>query len=329
MRQAGRYLPEYRAIRAAHSFLEVCRTPELAATVTIQPIQRFGFDAAIIFSDILVVLDAMGAGLTFDSRGPTIERPIRGPEDVAALRPVDAERDLGFVASAVRETVAVLPPSVPLFGFAGAPMTLLTYLMEGRGERAQTSARAMLMAHPALATELLDRLADAVADLLELQVRAGAQVIQLFDTWAGSLPVELWRRFAAPAARKVFDRLAHLEVPTLYFTRNTANVLDVLAEAGASAYGIGWDCDLAEARAALGPEVPVQGNLDPAVLLTTDELVHRHALQVTEAGGRRGHLFNLGHGVLPQTDPELVRILVETIQQFSYPEPKPPGSGIL
>lgn len=318
MRQAGRYLPEYRELRAAHDFLEMCRTPELATEVTLQPVRRFGLDAAILFSDILLLLDAMGAGLRFDGDGPVLERPLREPGDASALRAVDPDRDLPFVAAAVRQTVAALPPEVPLFGFAGAPFTLLTYLMAGRGERAQAAARALLISSPGLARDVLARLADAVTAQLEAQVRAGARAVQLFDTWAGTLPADLWRDFAAPAARTVFERLRPLGVPTIYFTRETSTVLRHLAEAGAAAYGIGWSCDLAEARATLGREVPVQGNLDPAVLLTDADLVRRRARQVIEAAGPRGHVFNLGHGVLPQTDPALVGALVEAVQGHAY-----------
>jgi uroporphyrinogen decarboxylase len=317
MRQAGRYLPEYRAIRAEHSFMETCRTPELAAEVTLQPIRRFGVDAAIIFSDILLVIDAMGAEVTFSDRGPAVGRPIRTAGDVRKLGRVEPERDLPYVAEAIRATVASLPEGVPLIGFAGAPFTLLTYLMEGKGERAVSAARAFLMREPDLADELLGLLADAVTVHLVAQVEAGARVVQLFDSWAGSLQPGLWERFAARYSRRVFEGLRHLSVPTIYFVRCAADHLLHLTEAGADAYSVGWLCDLSWARSVLGEGIPIQGNLDPAVLLTRPELIRDEVDRVIAAGGCRGHIFNLGHGVLPQTDPEMVRVLVEAVRESS------------
>lgn len=315
MRQAGRYLPEYRAIRQEHDFLEMCRSPELAAEVTLQPIRRFGVDAAIIFSDILLVLDAMGVEVGFDSSGPVIGNPVRTSADARRLTDVDPYRDLPYVAEAIRATIAELPPEVPLIGFAGSPFTLLTYVMGGRGDRARTSARALLLREPALARELLRRIASAVAAQLEAQIAAGAGAVQLFDTWGGSLPLQLWRRFAAPAARQVFTALRHLPVPKIYFMKGTESYLEHLDETGASAFGIDWQCDFELARAKLGAGVTIQGNLDPAFLLTTAGQVEDQAKRLLEVAGPRSHVFNLGHGVLPETDPAMVEALVRKVKE--------------
>lgn len=317
MRQAGRYLPEYRAVRQQHDFLQLCRTPELAAEVTLQPIRRFGMDAAIIFSDILLVLDAMGAEVGFDSSGPVIGNPVRTAADVRKLREVDPRRDLPYVAEAIRRTIAQLPPEVPLIGFAGAPYTLLTYLLGGRGDRARTATRALLLREPALAEELLRLIATAVAAQLEAQVEAGARAIQLFDTWGGSVPLPLWRRFAAPAARQVFSALSHLPVPKIYFMKGTSGYLEHLMETGAGVFGIDWQCDFQLAREKLGAGVTIQGNLDPALLLSTPGQVACEATKLLEVAGPRSHVFNLGHGVLPETDPEMVATLVRTVKESS------------
>jgi uroporphyrinogen decarboxylase len=316
MRQAGRYLPEYRAVRTKHEFLEMCRTPELAAEVTLQPVRRFGMDAAIIFSDILLVLDAMGAGVWFDSDGPVVDHPVRCEADVRRLADVDPDRDLRFVADAIRATVAELPRGTAMLGFAGAPFTLLTYLMEGRGEHAHVTARAFLVREPALADDLLARLARAVAAQLEAQLDAGVHAVQLFDTWAGALPLHLWKRFAAPAARSVVEALRHRGVPVIYFARGSAALLHDLRDVGAAAYGIDWTCDIARARRVLGQEVVVQGNLDPAVLLTTPEHVREQAALILRAAGPHGHVLNLGHGVLPQTAPALVAEFVRAVTEM-------------
>jgi len=318
MRQAGRYLPEYRALREKHSFMEMCHTPELAAEVTLQPIRRYGLDAAIIFSDILLVLDAMGAGVRFEEGGgPVIDKPIKSADDVARLTDVDAERDLPFVADAIRATVSELPAHVPLIGFAGAPWTLLTYFTEGKAERGLVIARSLLLREPEAAHSLLDKLAKADIAQLRAQVQAGARAVQLFDTWASSLPPEMWRRFAAPYAKQVFDGVADLGVPRIYFGRGTASLLPYLTEAGADAYGVDWQCDIGDARRALGPDVAVQGNLDPAVMITSPEVVRAEATTVLEAAAGPGHVFNLGHGVIPQTEPDLVAELVDFVHEHS------------
>ncbi len=328
MRQAGRYLPEYRAVRKQNDFLSMCRSPELAAEVTLQPIRRFGMDAAIIFSDILLVLDAMGAEVGFDSSGPVIGNPVTSPEDARKLTDVDPHRDLPYVAEAIRATVAELPPEVPLIGFAGAPFTLLTYLLGGRGDRARTSARALLLRDPSLARDLLRRISTAVAAQLEAQIEAGARAIQLFDTWGGSLPASLWRRFAAPAARHVFTSLRAHDVPKVYFMKGTSGYLDHLGETGASAFGIDWQCDFALAREKLGAGVTIQGNLDPALLLTSSEQIAERATSLLEVAGPRSHVFNLGHGVLPETDPALVEVLVRTVKESSAEDWRRSHSGL-
>lgn len=319
MRQAGRHLPEYRALRQRHSFMELCYTPSLAAEVTLQPVRRYGVDGAILFSDILLVLDAMGAGVRFEP-GPIIDRPVTCAADIDKLKPVDPHADLGAVQAAIKLIKAELPPSAAMLGFAGAPFTLLTYLLDHHGPRGLLKSRAFLLDEPALAARLLDKLAIANVAQLAAQIEAGAQAVQLFDTWGGSLTPALWRRFAAPYARKVFEglrALGHAATPMIYFTRGTAGLLGHLKEAGADAYGVDWTCDLAKARATLGAETPVQGNLDPAVLLSATADLNAEVAAVLKAAGPRGHVFNLGHGVDQDVDPARFQATVEAVRRLS------------
>ncbi len=319
MRQAGRHLPEYRALRQKHSFLEMCYTPELAAEVTLQPLRRYGVDGAILFSDILLVLDAMGAGLRFEP-GPIIDNPVTCAADIHKLAEVDPGSELEPVQAAIRLIHAALPSSATLLGFAGAPFTLMTYLLGHRGPRGLMKARAFLLDEPELAELLLSKLVTANIAQLSAQIEAGAQVVQLFDTWGGSLTPTQWRCFAARAAAQVFQGLrsaGYGATPMIYFARGSAGLLPQLKEVGADAYGLDWCCDLAEARRILGPETPIQGNLDPAVLLSGSADLKAEVAAVLEAAGPRGHIFNLGHGVDKEVDPARFKAVVEWVRALS------------
>lgn len=316
MRQAGRYMAEYRALREKVSFLELCASPELCAKVTCQPIDAFDLDAAIIFSDILVVPEAMGQGLTFGKgHGPRLAPPVRTRADIDALRTPSISRDLGVAPKAIR-MFRELRPDVPIFGFAGAPWTLLCYMVEGSGSKDWAHAKALLWSDPEAARALLNRLADIVGDLLQAQVDAGAAAVQLFDTWAGALAPEELRAFALPAAARALARVKG--APRLYFSKDTAAALPWLHETGADAFGVDWRTDLAHARRVLGA-TPVQGNLDPIALHAPPAVVAEKVRAILEKGGGRGHIFNLGHGVVPSTPIEGVRAMIDAVKQWKPP----------
>ena len=324
MRQAGRYLPEYRAVREKVSFLELCKTPELACEVTMQPIDRFGFDAAILFCDILIPLEAMGLELVFADAGPKLPNPVRDRAGVDALVVGDPEDEMPFVFEAVRHIRRALGNRVPLIGFAGAPFTLATYAVEGGGSKSYPNLKKMMYAAPDAAHVLLDKLAQNTAVYLEAQVAAGAQAVQLFDSWAGILSQRDFREFALRYAKRVFEILrasstwSTNSVPIIYFVNGCAPYLDDYASSGADVLGIDWRIDLDIARSRLGPNVAVQGNLDPTCLFADpDQLRARIAEVLAQAGDAPGHIFNLGHGVLPMTDPERVRLMVDTVRELS------------
>ena len=314
MRQAGRYLPEYRAVRERTSFLELCHDPELATEVTLQPLRRFGFDAGIVFSDILLPLEAMGRTLTFGKgHGPVFPEPVRTRADIDGLRELDPARDLRDTLAAVR--LCNERAEVPVLGFAGAPFTLACYLVEGRGSKDWIEVKRMMFARPDDFRALLDRLADAVGAFLQAQVEAGAPAVQLFDTWAGALAPDDFRRWALPAARRALAFVR--EAPTIYFTKDSGPFLPWLAESGATAIGLDWRVDMARARAALG-ETPVQGNLDPIALYAPPDAIRERVRAIIRAAGPRGHIFNLGHGITPRTPLEGVAAAVEAVREWSW-----------
>ncbi len=310
MRQAGRSLPEYRAIREKHGMFDVIRTPELAAEVTMQPVRRLGVDAAILFSDIVVPLTAIGLDIDL-APGPVVAEPFTSAADLDRLRPLQPETDMPYVLETVKLLVNEL--DVPLIGFAGAPFTLATYLIGSSKE--QTKAKAFMHAQPELWADLLDRLADIVLASLRAQVGAGAAAVQLFDSWAGVLSPADYRRHVLPASRKVLGGLADLGVPRIHFGVGTGELLEAMHEAGADVVGVDWRVPLERARGRLGDEVAVQGNLDPAVCLAADwDTVAGAVRAVLDAnGGRPGHVFNLGWGVLPDTDPDTLRRVVDLV----------------
>jgi len=314
MRQAGCYLPEYAALRArAGSFMALATSPSLATEVTLQPLARFDLDAAILFSDILTVPDAMGLGLTFtEGEGPRFARTTADEQAIAKLVAPDLAH-LRYVFDAVAEIKRALAGSVPLIGFAGSPFTLACYMIEGRGSADFASVRRMAYARPDLLARLVAVNADAVAAYLREQIAAGADAVMLFDTWGGLLPAAEFRRFSLDPMRGVLDRLPR-GVPTIVFTRNAGHALPALVETGASCVGLDWTVDLAAARAAHGARVALQGNLDPVALLTDPVTVARAATDVVRAAGPApGYVFNLGHGILQTTPPENVAALVEAV----------------
>ncbi len=313
MRQAGRYLPEYRALRERADFLTVCRTPELAAEATLQPLRRFPLDAAILLSDILVPLVGLGVGITFDP-GPRIATPLRTRADVEALTPRPAAEVTPYVADAVRLLRRELDGRTPLIGFCGAPFTLAAYLVEGRGNGEFAGVRRMMMSEPETFTRLLDRLARQMADHLNLQIDAGAQAVQIFDSWAGLLSPEDFRAYVLPALQLLVRGLRRDGVPVIYFAVGGGHLLEDALGIGADVLGLCWRTPIAEARRRTGGRVALQGNLDPHALFAPPDEVRRRAVAVLEsAGGLPGHVFNLGHGILPGTPIPSVEVLAETV----------------
>jgi uroporphyrinogen decarboxylase len=317
MRQAGRYMAEYRAIRAEHSLLEICHKPELAAEITMQPINAFNVDAAIIFADILLPLVPMGADLAYvKGEGPAISNPVRTRADVAALKQVDARKSLGFVMDAVRLVRDQLPEDVPLIGFAGAPFTVGSYLIEGGSSRSHVHAKGLMYRDASIWHELMDRLVDVTIDYLLGQVEAGAQAIQLFDSWVGELHPLDYQRYVQPHSARVFSALANTGVPTIHFGTGTATILSLMKEAGGDVIGVDWRTPLDQAWELLGDEVAVQGNMDPTALFAHSDVLEEHVDRVLEAAdGRPGHIFNLGHGILPNTPVEAVEAVVKMVHR--------------
>jgi uroporphyrinogen decarboxylase len=314
MRQAGRSLPEYRAVRERASLFEICRSPELAAEVTLQPVRRLGVDAAILFSDITVPLAAIGIELEIvPGVGPVIAEPIRRARDLKRLRPFEPAQDAPYLARTVRLLAGEL--DVPLIGFAGGPFTLASYLVEGGPSKTHALTRALMYREPLLWRRLVDALAEIALVALRAQVQAGASAVQLFESWAGVLDPDSYRAFVLPAARRIFDGLADLGVPRVHFGVGTGELLKLLAAAGADVVGVDWRVPLDVARSRLGPELAVQGNLDPVVCLAPWEVVRERVLSVLERGGGTGHVMNLGHGVLPETDPDTLRRIVEFVHE--------------
>jgi uroporphyrinogen decarboxylase len=315
MRQAGRYLPEYRKVREQVDFLTLTKSPELAAEVTLQPIRRFGMDAAILFSDIMTPLEGMGIDLDFDP-GPVIRNPVRTAADVDALRVGDPEESVPFVMETIRILRRELPESAPLIGFAGAPFTTYCYTVEGHGSKTFSEAKAFFFSEPIAATRLLDRIAETTERYLSAQADAGAQALMIFDSWAGLLSPHDYRRFALPAVQKIVASLRRHRVPLIYFPNQGATLMAAARESGADVMGVDWRLPLSEARATLGSEWAVQGNLDPAALFAPrDELGRQIDRVLAEVGGEPGHIFNLGHGIERTTDPDSVAFLVDRVHE--------------
>jgi len=313
MRQAGRALPEYRALRGSGSILDAVRHPELAAEVTLQPVHRYGVDAAILFSDIVVPVAAIGFGVDIrPGTGPIVERPFRSRDDLSRLRPLEPTEDIPWVQETVEILVKEL--TVPLIGFAGAPFTVASYLIEGGASRDYAMTKRLMHAEPQTWAALLDRLADLALAFLRAQVDAGAGAVQLFDSWAGALSPADYRRHVMPASARIFAGLEDLGVPRIHFGVGTGELLGLMGQAGADVVGVDWRVPLDVARVRVGPDKAVQGNLDPLVCLAPWPVVAEQARRVlAEAGPGPGHIFNLGHGVVPQTDPDTLARLVDLV----------------
>jgi uroporphyrinogen decarboxylase len=315
MRQAGRALPEYRALRPDGSILDAIASPELAAEITLQPVDRYGVDAAILFSDIVVPLVAIGVGIDIvPGRGPVLETPFRSDADVERLRPLEAHSDIPHVLETVRILVGEL--KVPLIGFAGAPFTLASYLVEGGPSRTFGLTKRLMHSEPAAWHRLADRLADICLAVLRAEIEAGVSAVQLFDSWVGALSPAEYAEFALPSSRRILDGLADLGVPRIHFGVGTGELLRLMASAGADVVGVDWRVPLDTASERVGPGVALQGNLDPAICLCPVEVVTRAVEKVlAEAAGLPGHVFNLGHGVLPETDPGVLQAVVELVHE--------------
>jgi uroporphyrinogen decarboxylase len=318
MRQAGRYLPEYRALRERHGFLELCRNPEAAAEVTLQPVRRFAVDAAILFADILLIVEPLGIGLEFArGEGPIIHRPVRSDADVARLKPIEVESSLGSVFETVRVVRGALPAGVALIGFAGAPFTVASYVVEGGASRDYLHTKRLMYEAPAAWHRLMEVLADATAAYLNGQIEAGAQAVQLFDSWAGALSPDDYRTYVLPHSRAVI-RALRPGTPVIHFGTGTATLLPLMRQAGGDVIGLDWRVDLDRGWEAVGHDVGVQGNLDPAVLLAPPAAIRERVQAILRrAAGRPGHIFNLGHGVHQATPVDHVRALVDMVHELS------------
>ncbi len=326
MRQAGRYLPEYRAVRArAGSFETLCQTPELACEVTLQPVERYPLDAAILFSDILTIPDAFGLGLHFvEGEGPRLTRPLQDEAAVRALRPPEIERDLGYVPAAVRLIRQALGNRLPLIGFAGSPWTLAAYAVEGRGSPDFRFTKGFLYRRPELMHHILAHFADTITDYLNAQIAAGADIVMVFDTWGGLLTPRDYGTFSLDYMRRILEGLTRerdgQRIPCILFTKGGGQWLERIAGAGADAVGLDWTVDIGEARRQVGRQVALQGNLDPAMLLADPERIRREVSDLLDQfGSGIGHVFNLGHGITPDVDPENVAALVEAVHRISRP----------
>ncbi|NLC71385.1 MAG: uroporphyrinogen decarboxylase [Desulfuromonadaceae bacterium] len=316
MRQAGRYLPEYRAVRSRATFLELCKNPELAANVTLQPVKVLGVDAAILFSDILVPVEAMGVKLDF-TPGPVLERPVRSRQAIDALTIPDIEEKLPFVLETIRILRRELT-GTPLIGFCGAPFTLACYLVEGQGSRNFAACKKMMFSEPKLFHVLMEKLTTMSIRYLNAQIQAGVEAVQIFDSWGGILAPADYREFVIPHIRRLIRGLDRGGVPVILFVKGCGGLLDLIRDSGADVIGLDWMVSLAWARYLLGPKIAVQGNLDPAVLLAPKSRIEAAVRRILEEnGGRPGHIFNLGHGILPSTPVDNVRFLVETVHRLN------------
>lgn len=319
MRQAGRYLPEYRAVREKADFLTMCKTPELAAEVTLQPIRLIGVDAAIIFSDILVIPEAMGMNLLMnEGKGPQFTSPVVSKSDIDKLKKIDPYTDLAYAVDAIRVTKKELNNEVPLIGFCGSPWTLMTYMVEGGGSKSFAKIKKFIYNEPKLAHSLLDKLSIACADFLSAQINAGANLVQIFDTWGGLLNKSEFKEFSLNYIEKTISLIKKSEEPVIVFAKGVHHSLKAISKSGANAVGLDWTIDLGKTREKIGYDVALQGNLDPTVLLGPQNIIAKKADEVLENYGKgSGHIFNLGHGILPETPPENLKFLVSHIKTQS------------
>lgn len=322
MRQAGRYLPEYREVRSKHSFLEVCKTPDLAVEVSLQPLRRLEVDAVIIFSDILIPAEAMGLPLELGDAGPNLPQPVRSEADVRRLRTFDPETETGFLMEALRRTVKQVGPDVPVLGFAASPWTLACYMVEGRAKEGFPTVKSFLYSEPRLFRALLERIAESTILYLKGQIGAGATAVQLFDTWSGELDLHDYSEFVLPAVQEIISGLG-TAVPVIYYTKASHHLLPAVIRAGARVLSVDWRVPLSELRGLAGPHVALQGNLDPAVLFAPQEKIRRATLDIVSELGGHGHILNLGHGILQHTPVENAQLFIHTGQQAVLDEARP------
>ena len=327
MRQAGRYMPEYRAVRERHGLLEICKKPELAAEVTVTAAEKLGVDAAIIFADLLLPLEPMGMKLRFEAgEGPVIEEPLRTGKQIERLK-TDRAGELGFVAEAIRRVGKHFAGKLPVIGFAGAPFTLASYMVEGGGSRHYLHTKSLMAAAPDLWAKLMEKLCAVLEPYLLAQVEAGAEAVQLFDSWAGCLAADDYARQVMPYSRRLIQAVQARGVPVIHFATNSAGLLGAMQEAGAEVLGIDWRLPLARAWEEVGFRPAIQGNLDPVALFAPQPELRRRVEAVLEqAGGRPGHIFNLGHGILPETPVENVQAVVRWVHEISAARRERPGS---
>jgi uroporphyrinogen decarboxylase len=321
MRQAGRYLPEYRELRGKHAFLKVCKTPDLAVEVSLQPYRRLGVDAVIVFSDILIPAEAMGLHLELGDAGPNLPNPVRSKSDVDKLKNFDPESETGFLPEAIRRIVKSVGPEVPVLGFAAAPWTLACYMVEGKTKEGFANVKSFLYHEPKTFRDLLHRIAEATIPYLKAQIAAGAAAVQLFDTWCGELDLHDYNRFALPAVQEVISGLGN-RVPVIYYTKASHHLLPAIAHSGANVLSVDWRVDLAEIRKTLGPRIALQGNLDPAVLFGPHEKIRAVTQDTVSALGGQGHILNLGHGILQNTPVENAQLFIETGQHAAFEDVK-------
>jgi uroporphyrinogen decarboxylase len=319
MRQAGRYLPQYKAVRADIDFLTLCKNPRLAAEITLQPVEILGVDAAILFSDILIPVEAMGMHLMFsDKQGPVLSEPVRNMSAVDRLIIPDAEEDMPFVVETIKVLRKELENKVPLIGFSGAPFTLATYMIEGGTSKNYLHTKRMMFQHSGVFNYLMEKLTLTVISYLSAQIKTGAQAIQIFDTWAGILAPSDYREFALPYVKKVISELKKEGVPIIYFSNDCAGILKDVRKSGADVIGIDWRIDIGDAIKKLGKKMVVQGNLDPCALFLPKEKIQEKVKEILWKGElAKGHIFNLGHGVLPETPVENVIAMVEAVHKIS------------
>lgn len=317
MRQAGRYLPEYRAIREKIAFLDLCKNSDLAAEVTVQPVIRLGVDAAIIFSDILIPIQAMGMLLELGDKGPHLPEPIRNSADVERLGIPDPEEKTGFVGAAIRKTRAALADSVPVIGFCGAPFTLAAYMVEGGGSKNFLQVKKLMFEEPKLAHRLFEKLTQTLIPYLKMQVAAGAKVVQIFDSWGGELSPQDFDTFSLPYLSRIVQELQKVNVPVILFGTSMSTLLSRMKKTGANVIGLDWRIGMEEGRKILGDNQPVQGNLDPAALFMPLTELENRVKQILHGAGPRGHIFNLGHGIFPSARPEAAEAMVEMVHRLS------------
>jgi len=323
MRQAGRYLPEYREIRANHSFLQVCKTPDLAVEVSLQPFRRLGVDAIIIFSDILIPAEAMGLPLELGDQGPNLPQPVRNEADVKKLHLFDPNMDTGFLMEAIRRTVKHVGPGVPVLGFAASPWTLACYMVEGRTKEGFNTVKSFLNNEPKLFRQLLQKVAQATVLYLNGQIEAGVSAVQLFDTWCGELDLADYTEFVLPVVQEVISGLKS-KVPVIYYTKASHHLLPSVIRARADVLSVDWRVSLADLRELTGPKIALQGNLDPTLLFAPAETIRRRTLELVGELGGQGHILNLGHGILQHTPVENAQVFIQTGQWAKLPEARTP-----